>query len=78
MKDLINSNIRRLCYNDKITVLWILSLMKAMKGNRSQSIIQDFSPRHCRSQDHINCQNINPPCPNKKGKHIYTNHLKST
>ena len=62
MQDLINTNIRRLCYNDKITVLWILSLMKAMKGNKSQSIIQEFSPRHCRSQDHINCQNINPPC----------------
>ena len=73
MQDLINTNIRRLCYNDKITVLWILSLMKAMKGNKSQSIIQEFSPRHCRSQDHIDCQNINPPCLNKKAKYFYTN-----
>ena len=75
---IINSNIKRLTYNDKMTVLWILSLIKCMKRNRSQSIIQKFSPKYCRSQIHMNCQNIDPSYPNKKAKRLYTTHLKST
>ena len=75
---IINSNIKRLTYNDKMTVLWILSLIKCMKRNRSQSIIQKYSPKHCRSQIHVNCQNIDPSYLNKKAKKLYTTHLKST
>ena len=33
---------------------------------------------HCRSQIHVNCQNIDPPCPKNKARHLYTTHLKST
>ena len=75
---IINSNIKRLTYNDKMTVLWILSLMKGTKRNRSQSIIQKFSPKHYRSQICMNCQNIDPSYQNKKAKRLYSTHLKST
>ena len=30
MNEIIHSNVKRLTYNDKITVLWILSLIKGM------------------------------------------------
>ena len=45
MNEIINSNIKRLIYNDKMTVLWILSLKKGMKKNGSQSKVQKYSPK---------------------------------
>ena len=78
MNEIINIRIRKLNLNDKTTMLWILSLVRGMKGNISQSIIQKNSPRHCSGYNHVNCQKLDSSYPYKKGKHTYPIHLKST
>ena len=51
--------------------------MRCMKGNRSQSTVQNMSPRYYRTHKHMNCQIFNFYC-KKMAKHAYSAYLNST